>query len=447
VALHSAGQLIDDPNEGDTTGATVGADIDAVGAIASQGVCAGASAGAACDDNNFCNGPDSCDGFGSCSQHSGSACDDYNPCTVDSCAEETGCSNIVNVETTACGSCADGEDNDNDGQVDCRDEGCSTMAAVYDHATVALRPGGGSNFSSGGNVLVGGAANSAHSCARSAKIKGGTALRSLAVDGKLSFGEGETGERVISICDELALCPDTRISFKTDPPLVGPGRCSNDDLVECCVDADCGGSSCGGRMALNDPNNPYVTRNCASPIMQQCLGLASALTEADECLASLPCTQVSALTVVPVDAAARDNLKTNSATHSISIEVGSGLQVICANQLKLGPDGVGYDSELIIHGQPDTVLVFRLNKLALGAGSEVVLQGGLQAEKTLWYLPKKGAKLTRNAVLPGTIVALEGLISIGGESRVDGAVIGDKLKMLRSSMIDHRPFCADVCAP
>ncbi|MBW1870535.1 MAG: trypsin-like serine protease [Deltaproteobacteria bacterium] len=58
--------------------------------------------GTPCDNDNMCDGRETCD-FGYCASGEIPDCDDQNPCTTDSCDQQQGCVNVVLADGTPCG--------------------------------------------------------------------------------------------------------------------------------------------------------------------------------------------------------------------------------------------------------------------------------------------------------------------------------------------------------
>jgi hypothetical protein len=82
--------------------------------------------GAACDDGDYCNGDDSCDGAGTCLPGPGRDCGDDDLCTFDYCDPDRGyCRHIDQGEGLGHpGTCEGGEDDDCDDLIDSDDPGC-----------------------------------------------------------------------------------------------------------------------------------------------------------------------------------------------------------------------------------------------------------------------------------------------------------------------------------
>lgn len=114
-----------------------------------------AGQGTPCDDNDVCTLNTTCDATGACANGAALNCGDGIDCTNDICQPITGCHHVALTDARNCvDSCSDGIDNDNDGNVDSEDEGCSTLAAVQRFAVVSTHDTNRKAVYTGSDVTV-----------------------------------------------------------------------------------------------------------------------------------------------------------------------------------------------------------------------------------------------------------------------------------------------------
>ncbi len=128
-----------------------------------------------CSDGNACNGPETCDGTLGCQPGVVPNCDDGNPCTVDACDAQGGCTHTVRANGSVCddGSlCTDGDTcqagaclpgpglNCDDGNV-CTADSCLPLLGCQHGALVNGTPCGDANACNGAETCQAGACQSA----------------------------------------------------------------------------------------------------------------------------------------------------------------------------------------------------------------------------------------------------------------------------------------------
>ncbi|HYD47971.1 MAG TPA: DUF4215 domain-containing protein [Terriglobales bacterium] len=433
--------------------------------------CQNSNNDAACDDGVFCNGTETC-GDGACA-HSGdpcltggecnSTCDedsgnchaiagtecatDGDGCTADQCDGAGSCSHPVVVESVSCGNCGDGIDNDQpiDGDLDSEDDNCATLAALQRFGVISAAENGKRLLSFGGDVWVAGGEGDftvpyplgpsrAGVCGFVMDIRAGVDIGILAVESSVSFGQGEGGERTISI-REAYVSDHSNETFKTDAPLVG-GSCNANPSQTCAADADCAGQC--DRHSLTEPDHPHVDRSGTSDNFLRCRRALAELIALSHEVAAI------AANVAGYGAADEAEIRTRAKNQVVTITVGSGLQVLELENVQLQGNSV-----LTLTGTPDTTLVLRVKrKLKLGGSARVELAGGLTPERVLWNVEgERGGSptLKGEAQLAGTLLAAERKgVTLGGAVIIDGALYSRKIKIKRGGMIVHKPFVGMV---
>ncbi len=105
---------------------------------------------------------------------------------------------------------------------------------------------------------------------------------------------------------------------------------------------------------------------------------------------------------------------------------------------------VAAQATLVITADADAIVVIQVDKsIAVGKGGQVQIAGGLKPENLLWVGHGKGsASINGSAVFNGNILAPERKIRIGQNVVIDGALLGDKVKIHGGVLLTHRPFTA-----
>lgn len=399
-----------------------------------------------CSDGDACTTGTQCSG-GQCVGGSPVVCNDADACTTDSCDSLSGCFFDVTVESPACGTCEDGSDNDADDDLDAEDEGCATLATLQRFAVVARKPSGNDLIYSGSDVIVASAGGNqnvpyplgpsrAGVCANVMDIRAGTTVGIMAVDTKVSFGQGSTLERDIDVREEF-VSDAVQVQLKTKAPYVGPGSCSNNAMQSCVADDQCGMGTCDGRLRLNaNPANPFVDMTGAADNLDRCRNAIAEMEALGAAVAQIDGTPAGVLLGTPGD----NDVFTNAATPSLQLTFGSGVHAVELRDLHLGPA-----TQLTLVGQADTTLVLRVaRKFRLGAAAKVVLQGGLTADHVLWNVEGTAGghpDLAGDSEFAGTILAPKrSLIRTGTAVVVDGALYGNKVHLSADTTVSHEPF-------
>ncbi len=427
--------------------------------------------GEQCDDGNLID--DDCCSNACIAASPGASCtDDGDSCTADTCNDSGQCTHVVNVESQACGNCSDGADNDGDLLIDCLDPGCSLIAPLFDYAGLAA---GDRKSYLGGQVALldraclaqahcvpGDPEGVAGLCGRRFDIRRGCQFgRVDIVNGQLSFGNSgdpEADAQAIDLRCKYATDATTTELFRTDPPLVGPGTCTDPPMVSCFTDADCGSGTCSGRKTIDDPTNAYVNRIGSWPEYSECSNAISQLVTTGQAISALGGSEVSTLsmhccndatfsTCATTYTAARNSLVTKSSCPYLRVTLAPGTQVINVGAVK-----VAGGTELRLVGDASTVAVLNVAKLSTGGRARIDFKdtagNELDPAQLLWNLKGTGApaSLRGNTVFTGTILAAErsGGIKTGASVTVRGALLGQKLKLFAKTQICHSPFCAVV---
>lgn len=250
---------------------------------------------------------------------------------------------------------------------------------------------------------------------------------------------------------------------------VDDGYCVGDTGTSCVTDGEClglGGSCvhpfvstdgssenfllCDGAIAL-DPNGPPDTSALLLAINRAIAayvpGPGEAVDMATACEACpTPETPDGDSSCIPCPD--QDEVRTRKDYRKVTIEVGSGLQVLDLRRVRLSGNTV-----MRINGQDDTILVVRVDRnLRLGGEAQVTLgsngtgNGTLRVENTLWNVQNRQGgqpNFIRNGLFQGTVLAPERTgIRVGSEVRVEGALFSKKIHIGGPSTIVHVPFTA-----
>lgn len=394
--------------------------------------------GFACNDHDACTAATTCNN-GACANGSPVNCDDSTDCTVDSCAPETGCVNVTTVEDRTCNSCLDGVDNDEDAQTDADDPACATLSEAQHFSIIGKSSKGislllGSQVSSysmaGSDPMStapfplgpsrgGVCGESKMQIFNSAQIAGPVAA---AAGHKITFGGGAD----INFGEVFVDAPTTTRIETGVQPVVGPGTCSV-GMAACTLDKDCAppASTCEG-LLLN-ASNPNVDNTGTHEEFVRCSVGKAALLGDEAYIYNLPATILPTI-----------NHKID-APQPIPPFVGPGPHVVRIPKVR-----VAAQATLVITADADAIVVIQVDKsIAVGKGGQVQLAGGLKPENLLWVGHGKGsASINGSAVFNGNILAPERKIRIGQNVVIDGALLGDKVKIHGGVLLTHRPFTA-----
>ncbi|HYD50904.1 MAG TPA: hypothetical protein VEB21_21285 [Terriglobales bacterium] len=412
-----------------------------------------------CSDNACIEGAQ-CQG-GQCTGGAEITCSDNTSCTVDSCDPDLGCVFNVETESAACGSCDDGLDNDDDGDADGEDCSCTTLCAQQRFAVVTtFVPNNFKRFAfySGSDVQVENSPNdvpypTGGICITNGDYRAGANIGFLATTGSSRFGKGaaldpdlvdeegeddiDTGSDRVTIIRESFASDGNPETFKDSPPYVGPGSCSQDAMVSCVVDADCGaGNDCTSQLTLTDMANTNVSRDGTADNYNRCLN-AQATVDAEA-------AQIAAIAgTVPTLKGGQKDIKTSKSAPNQVITVGAGLQVIYVKRVLLaGKTTLTFQRDPLAVGPPTTLLIRVARQLRLGGQAEILLDG-IDENQVIWNAEGTAGgrpKLLRASKFRGTLIASERRgVLVGGQVEVHGAIKARRAHIGQQSRIIHVP--------
>jgi hypothetical protein len=123
-----------------------------------------------------------------------------------------------------------------------------------------------------------------------------------------------------------------------------------------------------------------------------------------------------------------------------------GQQVVNIDTLRMARS-----ASLVFQGSEDTVLVIRIRGSFIArTRSKVVLEGGIKPSHVLWNVEGAGpsVKFGLQTEIPGTVIAAQRRqISIRDFAKVIGALAGRRIRMGRTSTVEHMPFTALLEGP
>ncbi|UCF68433.1 MAG: NHL repeat-containing protein [Acidobacteriota bacterium] len=123
---------------------------------------------------------------------------------------------------------------------------------------------------------------------------------------------------------------------------------------------------------------------------------------------------------------------------TVTFTLGSGLQVLAVESVV-----IERGAQVVLAGQPDTVLVVRvLGGIEVGARAAIVVTGGLTANRVLWQLEGPGSDvvLGDSAWISGTVLAAGRGIQVERRAEVRGALLGKRVTLGPKSGVKHAPF-------
>lgn len=416
---------------------------------------------ASCDDGDACTDGSTCSD-GECIGGGPITCtDDNNACTIESCDAELGCVSTVADESPSCGSCDDGLDNDNDGDVDGEDCDCTTLCAQQRFALVTTFVP--SNFKryafySGSDVKIDSDPSdppfpTGGICVTNGDYRAGINVGFIATNGSSRFGKGVTldpdlvddpndaidlGSTRNSIIRQSYVSDGDPIIYKdTSPPYVGPGTCSQDAMVSCVIDADCGmGNNCQNQLTLADPNNPNVITDGSDETYTRCQ--TAQATVAGEA------TQIAGIAgnVFPYKGGQKV-IKTSKNDANVVITVGAGLQVVYVKSVRVsGNTTLTFQRDPLAVGDPTTLIIRVARQIRLGGNAQIILDG-IDPDMVIWNAegPTGGRpKLQKQSTFVGTLIASERRgVFVGGAVNVQGAIKARRIHIGQESVITHIP--------
>jgi DNA-binding beta-propeller fold protein YncE len=123
---------------------------------------------------------------------------------------------------------------------------------------------------------------------------------------------------------------------------------------------------------------------------------------------------------------------------TLTIALGGGLQVLAVLSVV-----VERGTQVILAGQPDTVLVVRvLGGIEVGARGAVAVTGGLAANRVLWSVEGAGSDVLLGDAsrIAGTVMAAERSIALARRAEVQGALLGERVTLGPKGGVRHAPF-------
>lgn len=436
---------------------------------------------AACG-NGVVDAGESCDPGGRCAPSDGSLCTADSDCPGGStCVPLTGdgdcCSDTCQVEESAvCDTCADGDDNDGDDQADGLDPECATLAELYDEALIVSDDASAqwsADFGSEARVLaVDGSdldflsavppyppfppypvgASAAESCLPNASFEAGGRFdgpvtvggRSVFLANRLTrvgptlFGGIAAGPSFDGLPGLVSLVPPGKETLRGQHrPLLGRGTCSLSG-APCLGNADCLAGICGGKLELTDPaaeTQGLVDRSGTAAAFVDCQAAYDELTRLPNLLRQFPATQEPFGKLRPTQ-------RTGDQIITLSDDAD---EVVRIDSLRVGPS-----SNLVLRGNPKSVIVRVADRIQFSRGSNMVLEGGLTADRVLWLLDGR-ARLrlspddeddTTPLTAYGTFIALDRPqpSTLGANSVLNGALFTTKVRMQQGATVAHIPF-------
>jgi hypothetical protein len=197
---------------------------------------------------------------------------------------------------------------------------------------------------------------------------------------------------------------------------------------------------------LADPANPFVHRDDSAPQLTRCRAAWRALATDAALIAGLAATDdtIDEILVDTTASPAPCVVKPGLTCPTVTLQLGNGQQVLVVESLR-----VSRGTQLILSGQPDTVLVVRvLGVLSVGWKATIATAGGLAPERVLWSVEGGGldVQLRGRSRIVGTMIALDRDIRLGWSGVVEGALFGNRVAIKWGSTVKHTPFVG-VLAP
>jgi len=262
----------------------------------------------------------------------------------------------------------------------------------------------------------------------------------------LQLGRGFENNRTLENISELITDGSLLEKIEGEAPWVGAGLCSGTLTQSCYRDEQCPpGELCNERLRADDPDNPFVDRSGDDPsgLYRRCRDLVDGLLY----------EEIAAIEKIPGDTliASRQHyenkIKVAAKKGPVRLSFGAGTHVRTFESVALGRN-----AEFVLEGQDDTVLLLRVTgKIVGGITSKIILtdngagKGQMRPWNLLWVVDgKKGnMSINRGAHLAGTFLYRERrMFRTGTELQLDGALMGNRVKVRGSAQVRHVPFTA-----
>lgn len=259
----------------------------------------------------------------------------------------------------------------------------------------------------------------------------------VAVLGNTRFARGYLGPRNLVNLGSFFVSDGGTERLDGEPPWVGHGLCT-DLLSSCTSDADCiYPNVCEGRFQLNDASNPFVDRSGSHPLWDDC---QAAITTDLIDVANKVKNRLPSTTLPPGPGIlANGSIKLRAIDPPLTLNFPSGTTILDIPSIKIAKG-----AQLILNGQPDSTVVIKINRsLSIGGAVGVTLSGGLTANNVLWSLEDTAGsiQLKRDTIFAGTILTAERKkILLGSQINVAGALLGRRVDIRDSSVVNHYPF-------
>jgi len=259
----------------------------------------------------------------------------------------------------------------------------------------------------------------------------------VAALGNTRFARGYLGPRTLVNMGSFFVTDGGTERLDGEPPWVGHGLCT-DLLSSCTSDADCiWPNVCEGRFQLNDAGNPFVDRSGAHALFADCEAAINVdlIDVANKIKNRLPGTTLPPGPGIQANGA----IKLRAIDPPLTLNFPSGTTILDIPGIKIAKG-----AQLILSGQPDSIVVLKVTRsLSIGGAVGVTLAGGLTANNVLWSLEDNAGsiQMKRDTVFAGTILTSERKkILLGSQINVAGALLGRRVDIRDSSVVNHHPF-------
>lgn len=263
---------------------------------------------------------------------------------------------------------------------------------------------------------------------------------------RLQLGRGFANNRTLENISQLITDDILQEDIEGEAPWVGAGLCSPTLTQSCFRDEDCTqGELCGERLQADDPENPWVDRSGDDPdgLYRRCVDLVNGLLYEE--IAAVE--RIPGGTLIASRQHDENYVKVTAKSGPIRLSFGAGTHVRSFDYVALGRN-----AELVLEGQDDTVLLLHIKgKIVGGIGSRIVLtdngsgNGTLRPWNVLWIVDgeKGNMSINRGAQFAGTFLYRERrMFRTGTEFQLDGALMGNRVKVRGSARVRHVPFTA-----
>jgi len=397
-----------------------------------NGACAATNNSAPCNDGVFCNGTDTCSG-GTCSSHAGDPCPDNITCTVDSCDEETGCTNTPQNASCDDGLFCNGTETC-DAQVGCQNGTSPCEGACSEE---------NQSCGSGCDVLgEGSPCDDGNTCTLNDQCTDGLCAGEQTQFGALCgwavvVGEDPKGDRVKTFTQTLIngdVCTTQLISRSSifHGAIVamknsGPSAIRIAHNAEISGDIVTGGGGVKGRpfgaplpytdglrslaggavLAKNDASGFYDTTG-THPAVSACDDARAAYDTVSQMLGQLTADTGTGRIRIPTGGSATITAPNPGAVNVIDVEDLRG--------------GKGVTLELNGAGDPATVMVLRVKgRLSLRNNTTVTLTGGLVPSNVVIFVKGRRCDIGTHSTGGGTLMCTNARIRIGYGTKWSGA--------------------------